>query len=53
MLSFPPKLDVIDIPTRQNINEAISSTDDDDLNHDIVNPLIIDDYSVYDEQVKC
>ena len=48
-LSFVPKLAHMNIPTKQNNNKAISSTDGDNLHHDIANPLVVDDYSVYGE----
>ena len=38
----------MDMPTNQNDSEVISSTDDDDLHHDIANHLIMNDYSVYE-----
>ena len=46
-LSFAPQLVVLDMIT----DEATSTASGNDLQHDIVNPLVIDDYSAYGEQV--
>ena len=49
ILSYALQYAVMDIPT----DDKESTIPDNDLPSDIANPLIVDDYSVYDEQVNC
>ena len=48
-LSYAPRNAVMDIPT----DDAHPAIPGDDLHHDLANPLVVDDYSVYGEQVNC
>ena len=48
-LSYAPQYAVIDIPT----DDVTSATPDNDLQHDVANPLVVDEYSVYGERVNC
>ena len=47
-LLYAPWYAVMDIPT----DDKESATPGDDLQHDIANSLIVDDYSAYGEQVN-
>ena len=48
-LSYAPQYAVMDIPT----DDAPPAIPRDDLQYDLTNPLVVDDYSVYSEQVNC
>ena len=48
-ISYAPRYTVMDIST----DNKESITLDDDLQHDVANPLIVNDYSVYVKQANC